>query len=153
MRHAGDKILSPVNISVSEHSGSLPVIHFLDAVSHLGVINNRLYEIMQLTDNWDGCGAVPPDVKVTDNAIKFISILPLTFLNDLSGDDITPTPYGTVVFDWRNGEKLISIEIGSEKIGFFTTFNNGNDIESEGINFDDREIPAELMAAFKTFYS
>lgn len=60
------------------------------------------------------------------------------------------TPYGTVVLDFQNLKKdFISVEIGKEKIGFFTEFISGPNYRSEGIKIGIDEIPREIVPAFK----
>lgn len=44
-------------------------------------------------------------------------------------EDVTVTPYGTIVIDFWNSHNLVSIEVGDDNdLGFFTEFEDGNDL-------------------------
>ena len=106
----------------------------------------RIDEIEKLPKNYDGYGAEAPDKIVCDNARTFFQTLCNSNCLIPCSDEITPTPYGTIVFDLysdKEDKDLISIEIGTHQIGFFTDYRGcGNyGSESDGIDFDFKTIP------------
>ena len=117
---------------------------------------NKINLFGKLAENWDGHGASAPNHKTLVNARKFImeSIAKEdVLLETLEPDNITPTPYGTIVFDWEVDKNIVSVEIGDTKIGFFTDFgNNGNNIISEGEVFNGRKLPENLKQAFRILF-
>jgi hypothetical protein len=61
-------------------------------------------------------------------------------------DNITPTPYGTLVADFETEKGLVSVEISKYQIGFFTDFVDMENEMSEGVFFDFAiPTPDELM--------
>lgn len=115
-------------------------------------LKNRISEIDNLQDNWDGYGAIVPSKTVIKNAFKFIDCILLEGFNFIKKDDIVPTPYGSIVFDFNTKKGLVSVEVGTNEIGFFTEFVDQNDFASDGINTDFRTIPEDLAKAFNYLY-
>lgn len=105
-----------------------------------------------LKDNWDGNNAVALKDQVLINAKRFINSLPEIILKDIDTDNITPTPYGSLVLDWDINGDVLSVEIGDRKIGFFTDFSDGNNLESNGTFFNQNSLPVELLNAFDKLY-
>lgn len=110
-------------------------------------LSQRLSELISLSPDWDGYGAVVPDIATYTTAIDFLKKIDQKTLSYLDEDDIVPTPYGTIVLDFANGQNLVSIEIGENKIGFFTEFSDGKNSESEGdvwMNIVSEKLSAAL---------
>jgi len=117
---------------------------------------NRINLFEKLAENWDGNGASTPNHQTLVNARKFIveSIAKEDILlENLEVDNITPTPYGTIVFDWEIDKNIVSVEIGDTEIGFFTDFTNSADNTiSEDEFFNERKLPKNLMQAFRILF-
>lgn len=105
------------------------------------------------SSQWEYSGYKQPDENTFNNAICFLASLPDSYLFYLNTDDIEPTPYGTFVLDFSNKSDLISIEIGKNKVGFYTKFLNETNSNSDGINFDADNLPKEIMDAFNKMLS
>lgn len=122
-------------------------INKLSATSHITSVKNRITEIGILKDNWDGYGASKPIDKVINNSFRFIDAI---FKNDfklINQDDITPTPYGTISFDFISEKGLVSVEIGVSKLGFFTDFLTDDNVYYNEIDTDFCSIPDALNKA------
>jgi hypothetical protein len=115
-------------------------------------IENRILKINKLNYNWDGYGGVIPDENAINNSIKFIDNIPESLLKDLKDDNITPTPYGTIVYDWEKRGEIVSVEIGTNKIGFFTEFKNNENYNLEAEIFNEYALPESLNKAFQVLY-
>ncbi len=116
-------------------------------------LKGRIYSFFSLNNNWDGYGGVKPQESVLNNCIYFLKKLPKKYLQDLTKDDVSLTPYGTIVLDWETSEKLLSIEIGEDSIGYFIEASSNEKLSSEGIKYFKNEVPSELAFAFSKFYS
>ena len=116
-------------------------------------IKNRISEIDNLSDNWDGYNAVAPSHKVITNSYKFIDCVLAEGYDALTPEDIVPTPYGSIVMDFSSCRGIVSVEIGTSEIGFFTEFINNEDFILDGINTDFRAIPENLKQAFNILYA
>ena len=82
--------------------------------------------------------------EVIMNAIEFVETLPNEVLHKFSTDDLTPTNYGTIVFDWYDAdENTVSIEVGTTKIGGF--YNFGNEAE----RLDEEPVSNLYLSGFK----
>lgn len=123
-----------------------------DAENDIAYTFETVDAISQLKNNWDGYGAVPPSHSVVDNTKNFITSLPKVIINLLIEDNITPTPYGTIVLDIKKLESLISVEIGDEMIGYFTEFAD-NDNPSNEFSIKDDKNYSELFSLFKRVIS
>ncbi len=126
--------------SVDVFAYTSPVVY--DALSQ------RLSALVNLPQDWDGYGASVPDIATYTTAIAFLKKIDQKTLSYLDEDDIVPTPYGTIVLDFSNGENLVSVEIGENKIGFFTEFSDGSNSESDGEDWRD-VVSENLSGALK----
>ena len=114
------------------------------ATAVLPSVKNRISEFLMLKDNWDGYGATRLNECVARNAFKFIDAAHLCGYCPSTDDDVSLTPYGTIVIDYNSGAGLVSVEIGMKKIGFFTDFKNGDNHYSKGIETSFRIVPSRL---------
>lgn len=114
-------------------------------------LRKKLYSYLVLNNNWDNYGAIKPEEKVIRNCFGFLRNLPERYLSNLSKEDLSITPYGTIVLDWEDKNKLLSIEIGNDSLGYFTELNDTENLSSEAIKYDQDEIPSEVVKAFHTF--
>ena len=147
-------ISSPISIDGYSNAKYLPNYNFCIKPVNFNPqvdIIKRISELKDLTNNWDGYNAISPDVKVILNSIKFIKSLPDSLTTELNAADIIPTPYGTVVFDWKNGSDEISVEIGETNIGFFSDVNGDSSLFVPSVKFNENVFPVELIQAFKKF--
>ena len=120
------------------------------ASTKLNQAKNKVSEISQLHDDWDGYGAVRVSEKVIINTFSFIDVLKENFDIVVNSDDITPTPYGTIDVDIRSTKGLVSVEVGKTQIGFFTDFADGNYYHSDGEDTDFYSIPESLNSVLLT---
>jgi hypothetical protein len=113
----------------------------------------RINSFLALQDNWDGYGAAAPEEATITNAIKFIQSLPTSIIENVEEDEINASPYGTLVVDFRNSkEELVSVEIGKNQIGFFSELESGKDLSSNGIIFNENNLPEALIVALKELF-
>jgi hypothetical protein len=117
-------------------------IHFQNILN----LEEEITSFAALKENWDGYGAVAPHERVISNAVKFVNTLPENLFKSVDAET-TPTPYGTIVIDFRVGKELVSIEVGKSQIGFFSKFNDGNDLLLNGVEFDNNKLPHSLILA------
>lgn len=107
-------------------------------------IKNKICELSQLEENWDGYGACNLSETVIKNAYKFVDAARSLGHCPLSAEDVTPTPYGTIVIDYSSEAGLVSIEIGESKIGYFTDFLDGHNHSSKGIPTSFKIVPSRI---------
>lgn len=109
-------------------------------------IKNKISSFLMFKDNWDGYGASRLDEHVAKNAFKFIDAAHTCGYCPSTDDDVTLTPYGSIVIDYTSGAGLVSVEIGLKKIGYFTDFESGNNHHSKGMSTSFRTVPQRIMA-------
>ena len=126
---------------------SLDTVARLCMTNPMTAVKNRISEIDNLSDNWDGYGAIAPSQKVIKNSFKFIDTLRKAGVDSIDPEDIYPMTYGSVVIEISNANGLVSIEIGYKSIGFFTDFEENENIYSEGVETDFRSVPEDLQQA------
>lgn len=115
-------------------------------------VKNRISEIDNLSDDWDGQGALAPQKTVIKNSFKFLDSLARCGFCNLDPDDIYPMPYGSIVIEINNTMGMVSIEIGNHSIGFFTDYANHKNVSSEGEETNFRSIPESLRKALDVLY-
>lgn len=121
---------------------------FMFMTSTVTSLKNRVSEIGMLKSNWDGYNAIVPSERVVNNAFRFLDTLSMFgFADILDPENVVPTPYGTIDMDFETSNGLVSVEIGTSQVGFFTEFLNDEDTLSDGIDTDFKEIPQSLMDA------
>jgi hypothetical protein len=115
-------------------------------------IQDRLQAINNLPLNWDGQDAVQIKREVIKNTVLFLEIIGEKRINYLDLDNIMPTPYGTIELDWQKPDYLISVEIGINKIGFFSKLPDKSNPSSNGFVFNGSKITNELTQVFDKFF-
>lgn len=109
----------------------------------------RLYQMTKLPLDWAGKGAEPISETVYENAVNFLRKIPSEFRDMLSSDSITITPYGTAVIDWEANDKLVSVEIGKSRIGYFAE--NVEGFTKDDISLSDIGYPFKIFHALEQF--
>lgn len=104
-------------------------------------ITEKILSFCSLSNNWDGYGAIPLEVKSAANATKLFDLLD-DYL--LTVNNIYPNPHGTITFDWDSylGNEL-SLEIGNETMSYY--FKRHNDVQP--LCFDN--VPINSVEAQK----
>lgn len=116
------------------------------ATAHIPSLKNRISLLSCLENNWDGYGATKASEKVLKNTYKFMdAVCKTSYYLYLTNENISLTPYGSIILDFKSNNGMVSIEIGSEKIGFFTDFNTNDNAYSDGIVSDFRSIPQAVV--------
>jgi len=116
----------------SIHSNIEPVDRYQTA-ELVDLINS----FVELSEDWIGPGSVPPSKLTIENANRLLEFLPDYVIDFIHADDITATPYGTIVIDIERRENLLSFEVGDKGMGYFLEING--DIKKikdiDGFNF------------------
>lgn len=137
-------VITASNIFKVNHESQL-----FTSFSYMAMLNrlrcfNRIGEIAGLKENWDGYDASAIDSKVIQNSILFLQTI-LEKDYHIDSEDIVPTPYGNVVFDFNSSKGLVSVEVAAHMIGFFTDFIEGKNYSSAGVETDFKSLPPRLI--------
>jgi hypothetical protein len=111
----------------------------------------RIDKIVKLDDNWDGYGAIKPNVMTMNNCKTFLNGISIKVLQYLDEQDIYPMTYGTIIMEFNKGNNLLSVEFGESKVGFFTEFMNSENIVVESVDLNKDGLSYELFDAVKSF--
>lgn len=113
-------------------------------------LTRRLEELGSLPNGWCGEHSIPPSpitIGTAKKVIEKIGVIP-------NIDDITATPYGSIVLDYYSGKDntdLISVEAGNEMIGYFTDFSDGRaNYAHDGFYIDNKMVLDFLCSLVKT---
>jgi hypothetical protein len=92
---------------------------FVERVSSpvLSSIENDLAIISELADGWYGVGSVSVSESVLGRARQTAKII--AGVRGLGAPEITPTPNGTVSFEWETENTSVYIEIGRTRMNGF----------------------------------
>lgn len=85
-------------------------------------------ELAALPENWDGYGALRISAETTRNALKALDIL----RKDVPMPDITPSPNGTLSFEWESPKGAAHLEIGRTRFSFYIKPVVGDPILDDG---------------------
>lgn len=111
-------------------------------------IFDKLDEYSLLQENWDGYGCDKPNLKIIENARKFISEL-------MKNVNIVPktmiSSYGAVGFYFQLDKKYIEIEVESKSYSYFIYYNNSELSGKDGLKLE--EMDADLISAIKLMYT
>jgi hypothetical protein len=113
---------------------------------------DKVVALTLLPNNWDGYGAVPPNKLINKQLNIFINLLPERLLQYITNEDMYPTPYGTIVLDFRKNDNELTIECGEQEYGFFTDFKHGKNIKIKRTMYNQNQISNELAEAINLFY-
>ena len=74
-------------------------------------------------ENWDGEGALPISTRTLQEAVKFLTALPLT----IPTPEVVPEPMGAIGFEWRGGKNAVFVASvhGTQKITYAGLFGPG----------------------------
>jgi hypothetical protein len=109
------------------------------------MLQERIRELGNIKDNWDGYGAIVPSEKVINNTIDFTFSIPDKIALKLYPDNIDPTPNGTITLDWINqDDEKLSLEIGGKYFGYFTVFNTGDSPYINKLELKDTQLSKKV---------
>ena len=84
-----------------------------------GDVTDKLLDILQLPDDWDGQGAISPAVSgAGQRCFEFVQELRRTGESD-PPIKIRPTPDGCVAFVWDIDGLVIEAEVGADSVEWF----------------------------------
>lgn len=127
-------------------------VEYLNSHSNHGledsqIIIEQILSFKSLSNNWDGYGAIPTEIKSCSNAIKLIFKLSPSIINKISS--VHPSTNGTVSFVWENNDgERVSFEIGDNNYSFYTKLNNLNPLFFKGL-VSDQDLIATLEKEVK----
>ena len=117
--------LDPVSVTLPQEESSQSTfaqkLFLSDPVSvyREGAIMNQLVGFAQIKDNWDGNGAYAPSMAAILNVVFLTQLLPYRAVSLLEEDDVYLSFHGTIIIDLEKNNKLLSIEMGDDSLGYF----------------------------------
>lgn len=118
----------------------------------LNLLLNKAVALVQLPNNWDGYGAIPPNELVNSQLNMFIKLLPERLLQYTTDEEMYSTPHGTIVLDFKKAENELTIEFGEREYGFFTDFKHSKNVKIRCTMYKQNQISDELAEAINIFY-
>ncbi|HTV46162.1 MAG TPA: hypothetical protein VMF05_12680 [Stellaceae bacterium] len=104
--------------------GSSNVIYWVPTATRLEEAKSIRFSIDQfatLNANWDGYGASPIAEPARENARHFVDMIEATPFG-LPAPDVSPTPAGTISFEWEAPHAEAYLEIGNTRYSGFIKF-------------------------------
>ena len=145
-----EQIVYTKPMSIPDYASTYDFLKEQIATAVIPSIKNKITSLLMLEDNWDGYGASRLDERVAKNANRFIDAASYIGHYPSTDDDVTLTPYGSVVIDYTSDAGLVSVEIGLNKIGYFTDFKNKKNHYSNGMAASFRIVPKKIKVAFSS---
>jgi hypothetical protein len=119
----------------------------------LDALLNKVAMLIQLKNNWDGYGAIPPNELTNKQVKNFLPQFPERLLQYTTTDDMYATPHGTVVLEFQKEENELIIEFGEYEYGFFTDLKHGKNVKIKRTMYKQNSpIANELAEAINSFY-
>lgn len=113
------------------------------------LLKDKIREISELEDNWDGYGAIAVKEKVIENVLNLVITLNGEEIDKCT--DIFPNPHGTISIEWENEKnELLSLEIGEYNYSYFVKYNNANPklINGESLIQDIKNLTSDLQELY-----
>ncbi len=110
-------------------------------------LTDYIEELGQLTENWDGYGAIPIYPRIIEKAQWFLSAIPDKYLHLTNVGKIAPNTNGTLTIDFEdNNNSILSISFGLEYENFYHDIDDVPIDESEVIDMNpDTGIPQRII--------
>jgi len=110
-------------------------------------LRNYIEEFGQLTENWDGYGAIPIYPCVIEKAQWFLGAVPAKYLYLTDTGKISPNTNGTITIDFEdNNEGILSVSFGMDYENFYYDVDDAPIDESELIDINlDSGIPQRII--------
>ncbi|TKC13152.1 hypothetical protein FA048_05935 [Pedobacter polaris] len=153
--YLNDSLFKPVTqeipyVQSNEYFQREDVVYLPIKFDMLSIAINGIQKFKNISsEKWAESGYKFPLEETFSNATLFLSCLPDRYLFNLDTENIEPTSYGTFVLDFFDNSDRISIEIGKDKIGYYTEFANKENFMSEGLNFNGNDVPKEIFEVFE----
>ena len=112
----------------------------LEVISHFG----KVVDV-------EGRVGKPPEQVTVDNAVRFLKDLPKQYRDKFVPEqELSTTPYGTIVLDFYNRKYFVSVEIGLTQMGYFSELPSGRNymLELGTIDGNDKNMLAGLGEVF-----
>jgi len=83
--------------------------------------------------------------EVLNQSIKVLESLYPSFYEKLSDNDIYPSNYGTIIFDWeKSADEIFSLEIGKNSLGYFIEKNEVDEKQVESLSLDNNKFESSM---------
>lgn len=115
-----------------------------DFLKHFGIetimgynkTHNKIKELYNVEDNWDGYNAKAPSKKIMENVEKFFKIIVSN--NFKEPNELEIEDFGFVVFNWKIEENILDIIIEDNGCLYYAYYNENKLIKGEeGILIED----------------
>jgi hypothetical protein len=147
--------LNRTNIEMESILLDEEIIDLKDTYHFTGIVSNEKSDFLkrQVLDFFHSSDdSIKISADVLAQCYSFIDNLYPSVLEQLDIDDVYSTSYGTVVFDWEKDiDNAFSLEIGSEKLGYFIEVNGNDDKQVDSLILDQGKN--ELLQDLSSFLS
>ncbi|WP_157579269.1 hypothetical protein [Spirosoma montaniterrae] len=110
-----------------EHSFRVPTIDTFSrytkpvSVSFDEEVTATIWNLRQLTSNWDGYGADVIKSQVIDNTVSIFEALSYSHRYSIDKEDIIPSSHGTISLEWSNDRgDTFAVEVGKTTVSYFS---------------------------------
>ena len=96
-------------------------------------------------ENWDGEGALPISTRTLQEAVRFLTALPLT----IQTPEVIPEPLGSIGFEWRAEKSAVFVASvhGTQEITYAGLFGSGVTVHGDE-DFSDA-IPRIIVGSLQ----
>jgi len=91
-----------------------------NAISIEPVVFQHLNEIANLENNWDGHGALTPNISTLSHIKAFLKNLDDRDLSRIAEENIFPNPHGTITVRVAHKKNYVNIEFGESYANYYT---------------------------------
>ena len=103
-----------------------------------------------LEDNWDGYGGSSVSPQARQHALRFIDMIEAA-PGRLPFPEISPTPSGTIAFEWEAHETVVYVEIGNTRYSGYIRLDRQQPTFLQGqADYLDQQIVAAIQRAIVT---
>lgn len=108
-------------------------------------MNNKRFEIPNIYQ----------DIEISDKtneSFKSFATLLSEHIQDEDEIDIYPSSWDTIIIDITNENGLVSLEVGHTQVGFFTDYNNDENLINDGENTNFETLSKSIIKAINVLH-
>ena len=87
------------------------------------VVFKHINEIANLNKNWDGHGAIIPNISTLSHVKAFLRNLDNESLSKITEENIFPNPHGTITIRIEKNRNYVNIEFGESYANYYSYIN------------------------------
>lgn len=118
-----------------------------DPITTEPAIFKYINEIANIDDNWDGHGAIKPNVSTLSHVKAFLKNLEKELFSKINEDNMIVNPHGTVTIRIAANRNYLNIEFGESFANYYAMIDGEIKYRGENVKILQSYIPNDIKVA------